>query len=102
VTLPQDTWKLKYSTMQKYNIQKNPLKNNQNPSRYYNSITNLKSQHNSQNTISQKSSYKNTICNPEATILYNESKQNILAVEGKASKCWNIGPKGCKLASSQI
>jgi hypothetical protein len=29
--------------MQKYNLQKNPLKQNQNPSRfYYNSITNLK------------------------------------------------------------
>jgi hypothetical protein len=31
--------KLKYFTMQKYNLQKNPLKWNQNPSRYYNSIT---------------------------------------------------------------
>ncbi len=32
-----------YFTMQKYNLQKNPLKQNQNPSRfYYNSITNLK------------------------------------------------------------
>jgi hypothetical protein len=30
-------WKLKYFTMQKYiNLQKNPLKRNQNPSRYYN------------------------------------------------------------------
>jgi hypothetical protein len=31
--------------MQKYNLQKNPLKENQNPSRYHNSITNLKFQH---------------------------------------------------------
>jgi hypothetical protein len=29
-------------TMQKYNLEKNPLKRNQNPSRYHNSITNLK------------------------------------------------------------
>jgi hypothetical protein len=32
-------------TMQKYNLQKNHLKETQNPSRYYNSITNLKYQH---------------------------------------------------------
>jgi hypothetical protein len=38
-------WKLKYFTMQKYNLKKNPLKRNQNPSRYYNSITSLKFQH---------------------------------------------------------
>ncbi len=31
--------------MKKYNLQKNPLKKNQNPSRYRNSITNLKFQH---------------------------------------------------------
>jgi hypothetical protein len=36
--------KLKYFTMQKYNLQ-NSFKGNQNPSRYYNSITNLKFQH---------------------------------------------------------
>ncbi len=32
--------------MQKYNLQNNPLKENQNPSRYYNSIiTNIEFQH---------------------------------------------------------
>jgi hypothetical protein len=31
--------------MQKYNLQKNPPKENQNPSRYHNSITNLNFQH---------------------------------------------------------
>jgi hypothetical protein len=42
----EELWKLKKFTMQKYNLQKNPLpKRNQNPSRYYNSITNLKFQH---------------------------------------------------------
>ncbi len=42
----KELWKLKYFTMQKSNLQKNPLKRNQNPSRYYyNSITNLKFQH---------------------------------------------------------
>ncbi len=30
----EEFWKLKYFTMQKYNLQKNPLKENQNPSRY--------------------------------------------------------------------
>jgi hypothetical protein len=41
----EDLWKLKYFNMQKYNLSKNPLKETQNPSRYYNSITNLKFQH---------------------------------------------------------
>jgi hypothetical protein len=36
----EELWKLKYFTMQKYNLQKNPLEKTQNPSRYYNSITN--------------------------------------------------------------
>ncbi len=46
--------------MQKSNLQKNPLKETQNPLRYYNSIiTNLKFQHTSQNIIFQKPSYKN-------------------------------------------
>jgi hypothetical protein len=46
----EELWKLKYIfTIQKYNLQKNPLKENQNPSRYYyNSIiTTLKFQHKS-------------------------------------------------------
>jgi hypothetical protein len=39
----EELWKLKYFTMQKYNLHKNSSKRNQNPSRYYNSIiTNLK------------------------------------------------------------
>jgi hypothetical protein len=37
--------KLKYFTMQKYNLKKKSSKENQNPSRYSNSITNLKFQH---------------------------------------------------------
>jgi hypothetical protein len=41
----EELWKLKYFSVQKYNLQKNPLKRNQNPSRNYNSITNLKFQH---------------------------------------------------------
>jgi hypothetical protein len=41
----EEWWKLKYFTMQKYNLKKNPLKWNQNPSRYYNCITNLKFEH---------------------------------------------------------
>jgi hypothetical protein len=42
----EELWELKYFTMQRYNLPKSPLKRNQNPSRYYNSIiTNLKFQH---------------------------------------------------------
>jgi hypothetical protein len=47
----KDLWKLKYFTMQKYNLQKNPL--NQNSSRYYNSITNLKFQHKPKSHLSK-------------------------------------------------
>jgi hypothetical protein len=54
----EELWKLKYFTMQKYNLQKIFLKKNQNPSRCCNSITNLKFQH-MQDIIFQKSSYKN-------------------------------------------
>jgi hypothetical protein len=42
----EELWKLKYFTMQKYNFQKiSSKKRNQNPSRYYYSVTNLKFQH---------------------------------------------------------
>jgi hypothetical protein len=41
----EELWKLKYFTMQKYNLQKKSSKRNQNPSRYYSSITNLKFHH---------------------------------------------------------
>jgi hypothetical protein len=47
--------KLKYFTMQKYNLQKILPKKHQNPSRnYYNSITNLKFQHNLAKILSFK------------------------------------------------
>ncbi len=41
----EELWKFKDFTMQKCNLQKNCSKRNQNPSRYQNSITNLKFQH---------------------------------------------------------
>jgi hypothetical protein len=41
----EELGKLKYFTLQKYNLKKIPLNKNQNPSRYYNSISNLKFQH---------------------------------------------------------
>jgi hypothetical protein len=41
----EEIWKLKYFIMQKYNLSKILFKKNQNPSRYYNFITNLKFQH---------------------------------------------------------
>jgi hypothetical protein len=51
----EELWKLKYFTMQKYNLQKNPLKETKILPRYYNTVTNLKFQHHSRmnlNTIS--------------------------------------------------
>jgi hypothetical protein len=41
----EELWKLKYFTIAKIIIFKQSSKRNQNPSRYYNSITNLKFQH---------------------------------------------------------
>jgi hypothetical protein len=41
----EELWKLKYFTMQKYNLQKKSSQRNQDPSTYYNSRTNLKFQH---------------------------------------------------------
>jgi hypothetical protein len=58
---------------------------NQNPSRYHNSITNL-----------QKSSYKNRPTTtpgakiPEATVLHNETKHNIVALVTRANKYSSI------------
>jgi hypothetical protein len=40
----EELWKLKYFTMQKHYDFEKSFKRNQNPSRYYNSITNLKFQ----------------------------------------------------------
>jgi hypothetical protein len=52
----EELWNFKYFTMQKYNLQKKSFKRNQNPSRYHNSITNLKFQHKPRYIIFQKSS----------------------------------------------
>jgi hypothetical protein len=41
----EELWKFEYFTMQKYNLEKKSSKGNQNPSRYHNSVTNLKFQH---------------------------------------------------------
>jgi hypothetical protein len=41
----EELWKFNYLTIQKYNLQKNPLKRNQNLSKDHNSVTNLKFQH---------------------------------------------------------
>jgi hypothetical protein len=41
----EELWKLKYFTMQYYNLQKNPLNETKILQDIYNSITNLKSQH---------------------------------------------------------
>ncbi len=54
----EELWKLKYFTMPKYNLQKCPLKEIQNPSRYYKFII-FSSFNTSQNIMFQKSLYKN-------------------------------------------
>jgi hypothetical protein len=41
----EELWKFKYFTMQKYNLQKNPVNETKILLRYHNSITNLKFQH---------------------------------------------------------
>jgi hypothetical protein len=42
----EELWKLKYFTMQKYNLQKKNFKKKpKNPSKYYNYVINLKFQH---------------------------------------------------------
>jgi len=42
----EELWKLNYFTMQKYNLlKKKSSKRNQNPSKHYNSITNINFQH---------------------------------------------------------
>jgi len=56
--IEEELWKLKYFTMQNCNLQKSS-KRNQNPSRYYNSITNLKFEHKPKISSFKKSSYKN-------------------------------------------
>ncbi len=75
-------------------------KRNQNPSRYYNSITNFKFQRKSQNIIFQKSSYKNrpiiiiiiiiiTLGSKSLKLLYsimNPNTISFLAMIGKANK----------------
>jgi len=67
-------------------------KTNQNPSRYYNSITNLKFQHKPKYHLSKILISKLDLLllrgqNPLSYyILYKESKHNILALVGKANK----------------
>jgi hypothetical protein len=87
-------WKLKYFTMKKYNLQKNPPKETKiNPSRYYNSINYSQVSTTQAKISSFKKPHKKKINllprsqNPLiATILYKESKHNILALVGKANK----------------
>jgi hypothetical protein len=54
----EELWKLKYFTMQKYNLQKILSNKTQNPSKCYNPITNLKFLHKPKYHL-QKSLYQN-------------------------------------------
>jgi hypothetical protein len=71
-------------------ISKKSSKKNQNPSRFYNFVTNLKFQHKPKYHLLKILIYKYTSYLgagakiPLAIILYNESKHNILALVGKA------------------
>jgi hypothetical protein len=51
-------WKLECFTMQKYNLQKVIFKKKQNPSRFYNFVTNLKFQHKPKYHLSKILIYK--------------------------------------------
>jgi hypothetical protein len=89
----EELWKLKYFTMQKFNLQNNPLKE----TKILQAIITLElitSFNTSHNIIFQKSSYESSrhiyIQGPKSLkllyILCNESKHNILAFVGKANK----------------
>jgi len=90
----EELWKLKYFTIQKYNLQKKSSnRRNQNPSRYYNSITtNLKFQHKSKYHVSKiiitKIGLLTKIGPKSIKLLYSrmKSKHNILALVGKAKQ----------------
>ncbi len=95
----EQLWKFKYFTMQKYNLQKLPLKETKILQDIIINLQLISSFNTSQNMIFQKSSYKNRPIIyylgakiPEATILYNESKHNILALVGKANKGYCCAP----------
>ncbi len=77
----EELLKLQYFTMQKYNLKK-CSKRNQNPSRYYNSITNIKVQQ-SQNIIFQKPSYQNrpiTLGPKSLMLLYSVMNLNTISL----------------------
>jgi hypothetical protein len=74
--------------MQKYDLPKKSSKRNQNPSRYYNCITNLKFQHNPKYHLSKNPHIKIDLLsrgqNPLSYyILYNESKHNLFPCLGR-------------------
>jgi len=81
-TAKEELWKLKYFTMQKYNLQKNPSKRNQ----ILQDIITLKlisSFNTSQNIIFQKSSYKNrpTTYGPKSLkLLYSIMNLNTISL----------------------
>ncbi len=84
----EELWKLKYFTMQKYNLQKNPLKE----TKILQDIITLElisSFNTSQNIIFQKSSYKKRPIIYQgilATILCSESKHNARPTKMKKMK----------------
>jgi len=76
-------------------IFKKPSKRDQNPSRYYKLYNYSQVSTEAKISCLKNASYKNRPI-PKATILYNESKHNILALVGKANK--NRGVSLCGLA----
>jgi hypothetical protein len=90
----EELWKLKYFTIAKiYLIFKKSSKRNQNPSRYCNSITNLKFQHKPKYHFSKILIKKIDLLLPKGRqnplsyyIHYNEYKHNVLALVGKSNK----------------
>ncbi len=88
VKAKEELLKLKYFTMQKYNLQKLLLKGTKIPSRYYNSVTNLKFQHKPKYHLLKNPPIKIDLPRGQNPfyIFYNESKHNILALVGEANK----------------
>jgi hypothetical protein len=72
--------------MQKLESLKNPLKRNQNLSKYYNSIINLKFQHKPKYHLSKIDPLPRGQNPLSYTLLYNESKYTILALACKTNK----------------
>jgi uncharacterized metal-binding protein len=83
----EELWKFKYFSMQKYNLQKNPLKETKILQDIIITLQLISSFNTSQTIIFQKSSYGNRPIMGQKPLSYYTQHNNILAlVVGKANK----------------